>query len=38
VFFDDAKINDTNATGHRLVGKYDSSVDIVGMQVMWQMR
>lgn len=37
LFVDDAKINNTNEYGHTLTGDYDLKVDIVGLQLNWQM-
>ncbi len=37
LFVDDAKINNTNEYGHTLKGDYDLKVDIVGLQLNWQM-
>ena len=37
LFVDDAKTNNTNEYGHTLKGDYDLKVDIVGLQLNWQM-
>lgn len=33
---DDADINNTNATGHTLVGEYEAGVDILSVQATWK--
>lgn len=35
LFVDESKINNTNITGHTLVGEFDNSVDILSAQVVW---
>ena len=37
LFVDDAKTNNPNEYGHTLKGDYDLKVDIVGLQLNWQM-
>ncbi len=35
LFIDESKINNTDGTGHTLVGEFENSVDILSAQVVW---
>jgi long-chain fatty acid transport protein len=37
LFMDDPKINETNENGYNLKGRYDASVDLLGLQLRWLM-
>lgn len=37
LFMDDPKINETDDNGYNLRGRYDSSVDLLGLQLRWLM-